>query len=538
VCGSLPLQTTWGIWARIKDLKQHYSPVRDSGMTCVPRRSQSYLLLRLRSGPDLPRAWHMALFKILSAVSEREGQMAGRFHVGSAVARRFVSRCLILTLAFGSYVVAPAPVRAANVTVNVDYNSPRQTFEGFGASVTWTANDLDKFSAARQTQILDLLYKTSQPGAALSWVRVGSFLCQYNTAPGVYDWNYWGIQSEMRWLQRVNASYGVNRYMVSSWSPPAFMKDNNSCTNGGHVLSQHYADLAALKVQWLQNAKAQLGFEAQVESVQNEPNQRTTYDSCEWTANEISTFVANNLQPALASSGLTSKIMTPEPAYYSNFDASWGNPILGNPAARAAVQIVATHGYGKTDDFSKPCASCATYNKPIWMTEDANLNGQYVGTIDDGMTWSTEIFKAMNAGRFSAYFYWWALAVNGSNEGLVSGDTTNDTIQVPKRLYVLGQFSRFIRPGSVVLSSTSSDATLQVTAVRPTTGGVTVVFANTGRSAHTVTVSLPGLSSPPASLTPYRTSATENQAQLSPVTVSSGSFTITIPAKTVVTVVG
>jgi glucuronoarabinoxylan endo-1,4-beta-xylanase len=154
------------------------------------------------------------------------------------------------------------------------------------------------------------------------------------------------------------------------------------------------------------------------------------------------------------------------------------------------------------------------------------------------MTWSTEIFKAMNAGRFSAYFYWWALAVNGSNEGLISGDTTNDTIQVPKRLYVIGQFSRFIRPGSVVLASTSSDSTLQVTAVRPATGSVAVVFANTGRNSHTVTVNLPGLSSPPASLTPYRTSATENQAQLSPVTVSSGSFTITIPAKTVVTVVG
>ena len=42
----------------------------------------------------------------------------------------------------------------------------------------------------------------------------------------------------------------------------------------------------------------------------------------------------------------------------------------------------------------------------------------------------------------------------------------------------------------------------------------------------------------PANVTPYRTSANENQAQLSPLTVSAGSFTITIPAKTIVTVVG
>ena len=453
-----------------------------------------------------------------------------------SAAKRFVSRCLMLVLVLGAYVGAPA--RAANVTVNVDYNSPRQTVEGFGASATWVANDLDKFSAARQTQILDLLYKTSQPGAALSWVRVGSFLCNFNPAPGVYDWNHWGIQSEMRWLQRVNSAYGVNRYMVSTWSPPAWMKSNNSCTGGGHVLSQYYPDLAALKVEWLNRARAQLGFEAQVESVQNEPNMRTTYDSCEWTTSEISAFVANNFQPALAASGLATRIMAPEPAYYSNFDAGWGSPILNNPSARAAISIVATHGYGKTDDFSKPCNSCAQYNKPIWQTEDSNLNGQYTGSIDDGMTWSTEIYKAMNGGRFSAWFYWWVMDLNGGNEGLIHADPTTDSFQVPKRLYVLGQFSRFIRPGSVVLASTSSDSTLQVTAVRPTGGNVTIVLANTGRNSHTVTINLNGLGSPPASVMPYRTSASENQAPLGAVPVSSGAVTITVPSKSVVTLVG
>jgi glucuronoarabinoxylan endo-1,4-beta-xylanase len=372
----------------------------------------------------------------------------------------------------------------------------------------------------------------------LSWVRVGSFLCDFNPSPGVYDWNHWGIQSEMRWLQRVNAAYGVNRYMVSTWSPPAWMKDNNSCANGGHVRAQFYPDLAALKVEWLRRAKAQLGFEAQVESVQNEPNMRTTYESCEWTTSEISSFVANNLQPALAASGLTAKIMAPEPAYYSNFDAGWGSPILSNPSARAAVSIVATHGYGKTDDLSKPCNSCAQYNKPIWQTEDSNLNGQYTGSIDDGMAWSTEIYKAMNGGRFGAWFYWWVMDLNGGNEGLIHADPATDSFQVPKRLYVLGQFSRFIRPGAVVLASASSDPTLQVTAVRPPSGGVAVVLANNGRGSHTVTVNLNGLTSPPAGLTPYRTSAGENQAQLGTVPVSNGSFTITVPAKSVVTLVG
>ena len=449
--------------------------------------------------------------------------------------RIIVTRCLIVVIVL---LGLPLPSKAANVTVNVDYNNARQTIEGFGASATWVANDIDSFSPAKQTQILDLLYKTSQPGAGLSWVRVGSFLCNYNPSPGVFDWNYWGIQSGMRWLQRVNAGYAVNKYVVSSWSPPAWMKDNNSCTNGGHVLPAQYANLAALKIQWLNNAKAQLGFEAQVESVQNEPNQRTTYDSCEWTTSEMSTFVANHLQPALATSGLSARLMAPEVSFYSNFDNAWGFPLLNDPGTRAAVSIVATHGYGRTDNFSTPCNSCTQYNKPIWQTEDSNLDGRYNGSIDDGLTWSTEIYKALNGGRFSAWFYWWVMTLNNDNQGLINANPATDSFQVPKRLYVLGQFSRFIRPNSVLLLSTSSDSTLQVTAVRPASGAVAVVLANTGKTSHTVTVNLSGLSNPPASVTPYRTSASENQAQLSALGVFSGAFTITVPAKSIVTVVG
>jgi glucuronoarabinoxylan endo-1,4-beta-xylanase len=452
--------------------------------------------------------------------------------------RAFVTRFLILVMPLAFYVGFPAPSKAANVTVNIDYNNPRQTIEGFGASVTWVANDLDSFSPAKQTQILDLLYSTSQPSAGLSWVRVGSFLCNYNPSPAVFDWNYWGIQSGMRWLQRVNAAYGVNKYVVSSWSPPAWMKDNNSCTNGGHVLPAQYANLAALKIQWLNNAKAQLGFEAQVESVQNEPNQRTTYDSCEWTTSEMNAFVANHLQPAMTASGLSARIMAPEASYYSNFDNAWGFPLLNDPGTRAAVSIVATHGYGRTDDFSTPCNSCAQYNKPIWQTEDSNLDGRYNGSIDDGLTWSTEMYKALNGGRFSAWFYWWVMTLNNDNQGLINANATTDSFQVPKRLYVVGQFSRFIRPNSVLLSSSSTDSTLQVTAVRPASGAVAVVLANTGKTSHTVTVNLNGLSNPPATVSPYRTSASENQAQLSALGVFSGAFTIIVPAKSVVTVVG
>lgn len=447
-------------------------------------------------------------------------------------------RVMIVGAALALAAAAQIGTNAANVSVSVDYSRPKQALDGFGASITWVSNDLSKFSAAKQAQILELLYDSSKPGAALSWMRAGTFLCDYNPSPGVYNWNHWGISTAMQWMQRVIATYGVDRYMVSTWSPPAWMKSNNSCINGGSVLSQRYPDLAAVKIQWLQTAQSTLGVAPRFESPQNEPDHRASYESAEWTPAQLASFTAGHLAPALAASGLTTQIMAPESSYYSNFDNAWGFPLLNDAAMRAATSVVATHGYGRTDNFSNPCNSCTQYGKPIWQTEDSNLDGKYNGSIDEGLTWSTEIYKAVGAGQFSAWFYWWVMTLQNDNQGLLNVDPATDSVQVPKRLYVVGHFSRFMRPGSTVLTATSSDSSLQATAVRPTTGSVALVLANPGRTAHSVTVTLSGAGQLPAALTPYRTSATENQAQLGAVTVSNGTFTITVPAKSIVTLVG
>ena len=41
--------------------------------------------------------------------------------------------------------------------MTVDFAQPLQVIDGFGASITWVANDLGRFSPADQTAILDAL---------------------------------------------------------------------------------------------------------------------------------------------------------------------------------------------------------------------------------------------------------------------------------------------------------------------------------------------------------------------------------------------
>jgi len=435
--------------------------------------------------------------------------------------------------------LAAAPPKGTTVTV--DFAQPLQVIDGFGASITWVANDLARFAPADQAAILDALYNPNAPSAGLSWVRVGTMLCEFNPSPGTYNFNDPLIQSEMAWLTRVAASYGVTRVLASTWTPPAWMKSNGSCSNGGSVLPQFYPDLASTKVLWLQDAQAALGRAVDVESLQNEPDITASYDSANYTTDQINSFVTGYLKPAMTSAGLTTKIMVPEPSVYggtSYFSSNWATPILSNPGMAAAVDIMATHGYGQLRNLSQPCTVCTQYHKPYWQTEVMNDTGGYSGSITNAQSWTTSIYQALNKGGFSAYYYWWAMNYTADNQGLVNYDNTAFTYQIPKRLYGIGQFSRFIRPGSTLLTSSSSSSSLESTAALPTAGTVVLVLSNTSTTSITATVTLKNATALPASVTPYVTSSTQDQAQLTPVPGTNGTFTITVPASAVVTVAG
>jgi O-glycosyl hydrolase len=306
------------------------------------------------------------------------------------------------------------------------------------------------------------------------------------------------------------------------------------------VLPQYYADLANTSVLWLQNAKASLGQDINVWSVQNEPTNSPSYDSANYTAAQFISYVTGSLKPAFTSAGLPTKIMVPEPDVYggaSYFDNNWGFPILNDMTMNADVDIMATHGYAQTSDLGSPSKAIVQYNKPFWETE-VYYGRNYSGNMSDALTNANSIYRALNLGNFNAWFYWWAMDYTNGNGGVLAYSNTAWTFTIPKRAYALGQFSRFMRPGSVLLVSSSTNSNIQPTAVSPTSGTVALVLTNSSSQTITTTVTLSNLSAPPSAVTPYRTSSTENQVQLSPIPVSGGTFTITIPGNSIVTVIG
>jgi O-glycosyl hydrolase len=351
--------------------------------------------------------------------------------------------------------------------------------------------------------VLDQLYSTTT-GAGLSLLR--SHIYPY------------GISSETSIMQQV-APYGVTVWSTP-WSPPREWKTNHDNNNGGSLDPAHYQDYANQLANYVQNMQAQ-GVNLYAISLQNEPNWAPTYESAIWSASQFAAFLPYVGQ-TFAARGITTKIMLPEEL---NWDFSLASTIMANATLSQYVGILAAHHYG-----SNPYAPVTIANgKTVWETE-VTLNNATASAIANAMTLADDIHLALTNGNANAYNYWWINS--SSNDELMTNFVPN------KRLWALGQYSRFVRPGWVRIGETD-DGGLDITTFKDSASGkFVIVVANMSTSnSITETYTLNGVTA--ASVTPYITSTTDNLAQYAPITLTGGtSFSATIAPSSIVTYYG
>jgi hypothetical protein len=124
------------------------------------------------------------------------------------------------------------------------------------------------------------------------------------------------------------------------------------------------------------------------------------------------------------------------------------------------------------------------------------------------------------------------ISQNSDNEGLT--DTSGNPA---KRMYVLGQWSRFVRPGYYRIGASNTGNAL-ISAYNDTnSGNFAIVAVNTNISRDiNQTFNLTNFTA--GSVTPWLTTSNLSLVSTNAVTVSNSSFTYTLPALSVVTFVG
>jgi uncharacterized protein (TIGR03437 family) len=429
---------------------------------------------------------------------------------------------LLALLASGSALFAPLPVLAS--TCNIDFTQPQQRIDGFGASTAWYIGLARNASPQDRQTILDTLLSPTL-GIGLSIVR-NRIPPSIEPSQGNFDWTQDG---DAVWFMQQAQAYGVNRFISAPWTPPIWMKqtpDANAYVELKPGMWQPFADFLST---YVLQYKARFGIDIYGVSLGNEPDWNAqTYECSQWDANEIHDFLLANLMPTFSDNAVPAKLTV---ADSFAFREDLVVPSLSDAATRGRVDIVAAHAYY---DPGTPFTLTTQYGKPIWITEHSSSNAND-SSIADGLNWAQVYAHYLSQRNVSAYCFWW-LVGPGSGQSALIDRFSDGTIQYNKRLYTLGNFSRFVRPGAVrVLADYNPTAGIYVSAFQSGADFV-VVAINSNAQDTAQSFSVNGFTG--SAMTPYRTSASENLAPLGAVSVSSGQFTATLLANSVTTFVG
>ena len=403
---------------------------------------------------------------------------------------------------------------SASSTINVNENQQSQQMTGFGAAMTDTSAYLigTKLSTAQRNAVMTALFDPTN-GIGLSFVRIPMGSSDYTattpTAPAPYSYddepagqtdptlaNFTLSHDQSYIIPTLQQALQINpklTYMANPWSPPAWMKSNDAMTGGGNLNVSAFAPLAQYFVKFIQGYQAQ-GIPISLITPQNEPTYATNYSSMVLPATDETTFIKNNLGPALASANLSTKIL----AWDSNADTSYPTTVLNDSAANAYVSGVGWHCYGGNlqvmttihnayptkDQYETECSTGPTGIAPY-------------SAIDVALTATQNWAKGAEL---------WNIALDTSNDGhggggpkmgtgcggctgLVTIDQATGNATYTTNYYQLGQVSKFVVPGAYHIASGTGDANLNTAAFKNPDGSKVLVVHNTSSSADTFNVS-------------------------------------------------
>ncbi len=483
--------------------------------------------------------------------------------------------CLCFALVFNGFAMtglAAPKSKAADVPTSVvNWNEELQNVDGFGGSFAFhKAGSVMRLEEPVRSQLLDMIFN-QENGIGMSIVRntVGDGGTWGNTfydgpaetimpEPGVFVWDdpEWetkkhGFDKYQIWLMNEAKERGVTTFMSSVWSPPAWMKENESVISSGSggpankLRKDMYQEFADYLAEYVLGYKEHFDIDINYISPTNEPDHTGGYSSSLWTPGELNTFVRDYLGPTFEERNVPAQIVLGEGMGFTEYFAL---DALKDPITVDYVDVVAAHAYldlqadgtmPKADAFEKS----NQLGKTIWQTEYMNQGTSRQtyqhNTITDGMRYANLIGNMFDVTGVSAYFWWWPVANNGadgsdlirlvndgSNQGVAA--TENGLFRVFKRYYSFGNYSRFIQPGYVMIGADKHPTDdVMVTAYKePDTDNFTVVTVNNSEEDQTITFDLKDFPTGTKAVVPYRTSGSENLKKLDDIQVTDGTFTM------------
>ncbi|MFF0011991.1 glycoside hydrolase [Streptomyces sp. NPDC005374] len=487
-------------------------------------------------------------------------------HVSHPHRRRSALLTAAAAFAVAGPLISAPPASAATPTAAEVSPHAAQTIDNIGASGAWWVNDLKNFDPKVQARVARLLF--SKDGLALSSYRYnigggGTGVTYAPRAPetfvkadGSYDWSK---DKAGRSYLYAAAKYGVKDLIAFVNSAPAQWKTNaKSC--GGYLKAENTQDYAKYVADVTAHFAGQ-GVKIDYISPFNEPT--NSFDDCGQEGMLVPVDQRDDIVRALGAEQQARHQRTGIIADESSSTVGFNTELpqwISQPDTAQYVDRLAHHTYNNPgdDQRAKVYETSKSVGKQSWSTEICCFgNGgtgwaqEYDPTIDGGLNLSRIIYKDFATAHDSAFQWWVALSEmigsdplaknsEGWNDGLIYYDPDyatngNQTLYFTKRYYALGQYSKFVRPGSVAHNVTGVPDGVEVSTYDD--NGKWVVVANNHNTTDTALNLHFNSSSPVRASKAVRTSATESWANVAKPAVKGGTASATLPARSITTYV-
>jgi glucosylceramidase len=396
----------------------------------------------------------------------------------------------------------------ASTSIAVNDGITYQQMDGFGASFTDSSAWLvyNKMSASQRTALMNNLFSSSS-GIGLSFLRQpmgASDLTLPSSGEYSYDdmpagqtdtsLSHFSISHDTAYIIPVlKQALQINpnlKIMGTPWSPPGWMKSTGSMEKGT-LNSSAYTAYANYFVKYIQAYQAQ-GLPIYAVTLQNEPlYQPDGYPGMSFPATDETNFIKNNLGPAFASNGITTKIL----GYDHNWDQSYYPlTILGDATANKYTAGTAWHCYGGTAD-----AQSQVHNS--YPTKDA-----YLTECSAGTTWNVGFPNVMDllingTRNWAKTIVRWGMALDPNHGpnlgtgaacntciGIVTVDQNTGNVTYNSDYYGLGHASKFLAAGAYRIDSSAGGNGIEDVAFKNPDGSKVLVAYNSSSSSQAFNV--------------------------------------------------
>jgi len=385
--------------------------------------------------------------------------------------------------------------------VFVDPENTFQTYIGIGAALTDASAEVFAALPKNKQQEFLTAYFDKDKGIGYTFSRTPIASCDFSSASYDYvqegdaDLKTFSVAHDEKYRipfikKAIAAAGGELKVFASPWSPPAWMKDNNSRLHGGKLLDKYKQTWANHYVRFIQ-AYEKDGIPIWGLTVQNEPMAVQRWESCVYTAEEERDFVKSYLGPTLKKAGMDDKKLI---VWDHNRDLIYqrASTIFNDKEASKYIWGIGFHWYetwtGSGMQFENEKRVHEAFpGKNLVFTEGCaeSFNPDRYYAWELGERYGLSMINDFNSGTV-AWTDWNILLdqKGGPNHvqnfcfAPVHADLTTNELIYTNSYYYIGHFSKFILPGAKRIACSASRDKLQATAFLNPDGQKVVIVMN------------------------------------------------------------